>query len=94
MGSDVADLKGQFDFLHLQPFNNKNFFTLYVRAVYELGMRFQVLDAVLLCTLSQCMIRHTKLQVTIIVILSMFCNKRILNQPIKYNSMRCLGSAR
>ena len=68
VGSGVADLKGQFDFLHLQPFTNKNLFTLYVRAVYEPGMRFQVLDAVLLCTLSQCMIRHTKLQVTITVV--------------------------
>ncbi|DBB09876.1 TPA: hypothetical protein ACH3X3_001489 [Trebouxia sp. C0006] len=63
VGSDIADLKGQFNFLQLHPFTNKNFFSVYVKPAYTGSTWARPPASMLLCVLSQCMIRHTKLQV-------------------------------
>ncbi|KAL0037370.1 hypothetical protein WJX79_004318 [Trebouxia sp. C0005] len=63
VGSDIADLKGQFNFLQLHPFTNKNFFSIYVKPAYSGSTWARPPASILLCVLSQCMIRHTKLQV-------------------------------
>ncbi|KAL0020479.1 hypothetical protein WJX77_009137 [Trebouxia sp. C0004] len=63
VGSDIADLKGQFNFLQLHPFTNKNFFSIYVKPAYSGSTWARPPASILLCILSQCMIRHTKLQV-------------------------------
>ncbi len=65
VGSDIADLKGQFNFLQLHPFTNKNFFSVYVKPAYTGSTWARPPASMLLCVLSQCMIRHTKLQVTL-----------------------------
>ena len=63
VGSDIQDLKGQFNFLRMQPFTNKNFFARYVKPSYSGSSWARAPAGVLLYMLSQCMIRHTKLQV-------------------------------
>jgi len=65
VGSDIADLKGQFNFLQLHPFTNKNFFSVYVKPAYTGSTWARPPASMLLCVLSQCMIRHTKLQVSL-----------------------------
>ena len=63
VGTDIADFKGQFNFLRLHPFTNKNFFSIYVKPAYSGSIWGRHPAYILLYTLSQCMIRHTKLQV-------------------------------
>ena len=63
MGADIADLKGQFNFLQLHPFTNKNFFNTHVKPAYSGSGWSRGPAYVLLFMLGQCMIRHTKLQV-------------------------------
>ncbi|KAL3157879.1 hypothetical protein ABBQ32_012289 [Trebouxia sp. C0010 RCD-2024] len=63
VGTDIADLKGQFNFLQLHPFTNKNFFNTYVKPAYSGSSWARSPAYVLLYVLGQCMIRHTKLQV-------------------------------
>ena len=63
VGSDIADLKGQFHFLQLHPFTNKNFFNSYVKPAYSGSGWARSPAYVPLYMLAQCMIRHTKLQV-------------------------------
>lgn len=63
VGTDIADLKGQFNFLQLHPFTNKNFFNTYVKPAYSGSSWARSPAYVLLYMLGQCMIRHTKLQV-------------------------------
>ena len=63
MGTDISDLKGLFNFLRLHPFTNKNFFNSYVKPAYGGSAWARQPAHVVLYMLSQCMIRHTKLQV-------------------------------
>ena len=63
VGTDIADLKGQFSFLRLHPFTNKNFFSMYVKSAYAGSAWARAPADKLLYILGQCMIRHTKLQV-------------------------------
>lgn len=63
MGTDIADLEGQFNFLQLHPFANKKFFNIHVKPAYSGNGWGRGPAYVLLFMLGQCMIRHTKLQV-------------------------------
>ena len=63
VGADIADLKGQFNFLQLHPFTNKNFFNTHVKPAYSGSGWGRGPAYVLLFMLGQCMTRHTKLQV-------------------------------
>lgn len=65
VGTDIGDLKGQFNFLQLHPFTNKNFFNMYVKSAYAGSSWARGPAYVVLYMLGQCMIRHTKLQVSV-----------------------------
>ncbi|KAK9830036.1 hypothetical protein WJX72_009324 [[Myrmecia] bisecta] len=65
INTDVNDLLGQFAALHFSPFDNKGFFSKYVKTAFSGNMYSRKGGATLLYTLSQMLIRHTKEQLTL-----------------------------
>ena len=65
IGTDVADLFGQFCFLRLSPLDKSSYFDAFVKRVFTItGQSYGGSGPMpLLYCLSRCMIRHTKLQV-------------------------------
>ena len=65
IGTDVADLFGQFSFLRLSPLDKSSYFDAFVKRVFTItGQSYGGSGPMpLLYCLSRCMIRHTKLQV-------------------------------
>ena len=65
IGTDVADLFGQFCFLRLSPLDKSSYFDAYVKRVFTItGQAYGGAGSMpLLYCLSRCMIRHTKMQV-------------------------------
>ena len=64
IGTEVADLFGQFAFLRLSPLDKTSYFDAYVKRVFTItGQSYGGAGPMpLLYCLSRCMIRHTKLQ--------------------------------
>ena len=61
VGTDTNDLSGQFAVLQLKPFDNKDFFSKFLKSAHWYCMGAPHL---LLYVLRRCMVRHTKGQVS------------------------------